>query len=59
VVEVEMEDIGDQGDGIAHVGLGYVVIVPETEMGGRVSVRISEAKENMALADVVERHDPR
>ena len=54
-----MEDIGDQGDGIAHVGLGYVVIVPETEMGGRVSVRISEAKENMALADVVERHDPR
>lgn len=57
VVDVEIEDIGDQGDGIARVGPGYVVIVPETERGERVAVRITEVRENMAFAEVVERYD--
>lgn len=57
VVEVEIEDLGDQGDGIARVGPGYVVIVPDTTTGERVSVEITEARENVAFAEVVERHD--
>ncbi|MFB6360233.1 MAG: TRAM domain-containing protein [Halobacteriales archaeon] len=57
VVDVEIENLGDQGDGIARVGPGYVVIVPETEPGERVAVEITEARENVAFAEVVERHD--
>lgn len=57
VVDVEIENIGDQGDGIARVGPGYVVIVSDAEVGERVSVEITEARENVAFADVVERYD--
>lgn len=59
VIDVEIEDIGDQGDGIARVGPGYVVIVPDTERGERVAVEISDVRENMAFADVIDRHDQR
>lgn len=57
VVDVEIEDIGDQGDGIARVGPGYVVIVPETELTERVAVEVTDVLENMAFAEVVDRHD--
>ena len=58
IVDVEIDSLGDQGDGIGRVGPGYVVIVPETDVGERVSVRIIEAKENVAFAEVVKRYDP-
>jgi predicted RNA-binding protein with TRAM domain len=51
--EVEIEDMGDQGDGIARVDRGYVVIVPDVGVGDRVTVRIKEARENLAFAEVV------
>ena len=54
--EVEIDSIGDKGDGIARIDRGYVVIVPDTEVGDRVTVRIESAKENVAFAEVVERH---
>ena len=38
--EVEIENLGDQGDGIAKVERGYVVIVPETNIGDRVTVEM-------------------
>ncbi len=57
IEEVEIEDIGDKGDGIARVGPGYVVIVPDTDLGERVAVEITEARENVAFAEVVERQD--
>lgn len=53
--EVEIEDIGEQGDGIARVERGYVVIVPEAEKGERVRIEISDVRENVAFANVVER----
>jgi predicted RNA-binding protein with TRAM domain len=52
---VEIEDIGDQGDGITRVERGFVVIVPETERGERVTVEITEVAENVAFAEVAER----
>ena len=52
---VEINDIGDQGDGITRVERGFVVIVPDTEKGERVNVKISDVKENVAFANVVER----
>lgn len=56
--EVEIENLGDQGDGIAKVERGYVVIVPETNVGDRVTVEMRQVRENVAFADVVE-NNPR
>jgi predicted RNA-binding protein with TRAM domain len=52
---VEIEDIGDQGDGITRVERGFVVIVPDTEQGERVAVDITDVRENVAFAEVVKR----
>ena len=52
---VEIDDIGDQGDGITRVERGFVVIVPDTEQGERVAIEITDVGENVAFADVVER----
>lgn len=54
---VDIEDIGDQGDGITRVERGFVVIVPDTEQGERVRIEISDVQETVAFADVVERMD--
>jgi predicted RNA-binding protein with TRAM domain len=50
---VEIETIGDQGDGIAKVDRGYVVIVPDTEPGDEVTVEVENVKENVAFAQVL------
>lgn len=50
VYVVEIEDIGDQGDGLARLGEGYVVFVPGTEIGDEISVKITEARETVAFA---------
>jgi len=52
---VEIEDIGEQGDGITRVERGFVVIVPDTEMGERVTVEITSVSQTVAFAEVVER----
>ncbi|WP_254280770.1 TRAM domain-containing protein [Haloarcula marina] len=52
---VEIEDIGEQGDGITRVERGFVLIVPDTEQGERVVVEIADVRENVAFAEVVER----
>ncbi|MFC7071904.1 TRAM domain-containing protein [Halovenus rubra] len=50
---VEIEDLGKQGDGIARVERGYVIIVPSTEVGERVKVEISEVKSNFAVGEAI------
>ena len=52
---VEIEDIGDQGDGITRVERGFVVIVPDTKQGERVTIEITDVRENVAFAEVVDR----
>jgi predicted RNA-binding protein with TRAM domain len=52
---VEIEDMGDQGDGIARVERGFVVIVPDTKQGERVRATITDVQENVAFAEVEER----
>ncbi|WP_254537281.1 TRAM domain-containing protein [Halomarina litorea] len=51
---VEIEDLGKQGDGIARVERGYVIIVPDTEVGERVKVEITEVKSNFAVGETIE-----
>lgn len=50
-LEVEIEDIGDKEDGIARIGPGYVIFVSNTEVGDRVSIEITEARENFAFGE--------
>jgi len=52
---VEIDDIGQQGDGLTRVERGFVVIVPDTEQGERVTIEITTVRENVAFAEVVER----
>ena len=51
---VEIEDLGKQGDGIARVERGYVIIVPGAEVGERVKIEVSEVKSNFAVGEVIE-----
>jgi predicted RNA-binding protein with TRAM domain len=52
VREVTIESLGDQGDGIARIDRGYVVIVPDTRPDDEVSIEIEQARENVAFARV-------
>jgi len=50
---VDVEDIGDEGDGIAHVE-DFVVLVPDGEMGERARVRIENVEPGFGVAEVLE-----
>ena len=54
VRDVTIETTGDQGDGIAKVERGYVVIVPGGQPSDEPSVEIEQIKENVAFASIVE-----
>ncbi|MFB6139844.1 MAG: TRAM domain-containing protein [Halosimplex sp.] len=51
---VEIEDIGKQGDGIARVERGYVIIVPGADVGDRVKIEVTEVKSNFAVGEIIE-----
>jgi predicted RNA-binding protein with TRAM domain len=53
--EVEIEDIGEQGDGITRVERGFVVIVPDTKESERVKIEVTDVRQSVAFAEVVER----
>ncbi|MFC3958420.1 TRAM domain-containing protein [Halovivax cerinus] len=52
--EVTIEAIGEQGDGIAKVERGYVVIVEGATPGDTPTVRIDDVTQNVAFASVVD-----
>lgn len=54
---VDIEDIGEQGDGVARVERGYVVIVPDTRMNERVKIEITDVKPTVAFGEVLEREE--
>lgn len=58
VRDVTIETVGDQGDGIAKVDRGYVVIVPDAQPGDESTVEIEQVQENVAFASIVD-PDPR
>ena len=53
VLEVTVENVGSEGDGIAKVE-GFTVFVPGVEAGETVEVRIDDVKPRFAFAQVVE-----
>jgi len=55
---VEIEDIGKQGDGIARVERGYVIIVPGADIGERVKIEVTEVKSNFAVGEIIDEELP-
>lgn len=53
---MEIEELGEEGDGIAYVE-GFVVVVPDTEITEAVDVEIGTVRDSFAVAEVVERHE--
>lgn len=51
---VTIADRGEQGDGIARVERGYVVIVPNTDVGDEVTVEITDVRQNFAFGEIVQ-----
>ncbi len=56
VRRVEIESIGDQGDGIAKVDRGYVLVVPNGEPGDLLTVRIETVTPTVGFAEIVSGH---
>ena len=50
---VTIEALGDQGDGIAKVERGYVLIVPGGEPGDELTARVEDVRENVGFAQMV------
>lgn len=51
-LDVEIETVGDEGDGIAHVD-GYTLFVSGTEAGDRVRVRVDDVKPRYGFAEPI------
>lgn len=52
-VEVDIEDLGSKGDGIARVE-GFVVFVPGGEVGESYDVEVTSVGRKFAFAEIVE-----
>lgn len=52
--DVSIRAVGDQSDGIARVGRGYVVIVPGGRPGEEPTVEMEQVRQNVAFAKIVE-----
>ena len=50
--DVEIEGIGEKGDGIAKIN-GYVVIVPNVQKGDRVKVKVNAVRGKVSFAEVI------
>lgn len=51
---VTVEAVGSEGDGIAKVERGYVVIVPDSEPGEEVTVEIERVTPSVAFAKIAD-----
>ncbi len=50
--DVEIEGIGEKGDGIAKVN-GYVIIVPGVKKGDMVKVRVNAVRGKVSFGEVI------
>jgi len=52
-VEVDVEDVGREGDGIAKLE-GYTVFVPDTDPGETVEIEVTDVKPRFGFGELVE-----
>ena len=50
--DVEIEGIGDKGDGIAKVQ-GYVIVIPNVKKGDRVKIKINAVRGRVSFGEVI------
>ncbi len=50
--DVTIEGIGEKGDGIAKIQ-GFVIVVPKTQQGQHVKVRVTAVRGKVAFGEVV------
>ncbi|OJH49721.1 TRAM domain-containing protein [Methanohalophilus portucalensis] len=50
--DVVIEDIAKKGDGIARID-GFVIFVPETEVGDELSIKVTKVLSKFAFGEVV------
>ncbi len=55
--DVTIEGIGEKGDGIAKIQ-GFVIVVPNTQQGQRIKVRITAVRGKVSFAEVVGEASP-
>lgn len=55
--ELTVQTTGDEGDGIAKVERGYVIIIPDTDPGDEVKVTVTDVFDSFAFGRVVQRLD--
>ena len=53
VRSVTIDTLGDQGDGLAKVDRGFIVIVPGTQPGEQVEVEITAVNQTVAFAEPI------
>lgn len=53
-IDVTIEEIGHNGDGIAH-DLGFTILVPNTSIGQRVKAKIWRVQRSLVFAKRVEK----
>lgn len=53
ILEVEIADRGDQGDGIARVCQGFVIFVPGAEPGDSPTIRVTNVADTYAFGEIV------
>jgi len=51
---VSIDTLGDQGDGIAKVERGFIIIVSGTQPGDEVDVEITHVKDSVAFAELID-----
>ena len=51
---VQIDDMGQQGDGIARVGEGYVLIVPGSDVDDEVDVEVQHTNPTYGFAEILE-----
>ncbi|MFB6131446.1 MAG: TRAM domain-containing protein [Salinigranum sp.] len=57
VLTVEIEDIGEQGDGIARVDGEFVIFVPGTSVGDEVTIEVTHVVDTYAFGHVLDGAD--
>ncbi len=57
VYDVTIEGIGEKGDGIAKIQ-GFVIVVPKTQQGQRVKVKITAVRGKVSFGEVVGEGSP-
>ena len=53
-ITVEVEGLSKRGEGVARVK-GYVVFIPNTKPGDKVTIKITSIKPSFATGEVVEK----